>query len=112
MMTRSGEPIIRNARINQSVCQWCYRNMSVEELAQSASRIGIKGIDLVGPEHFATLEKHGLIVLRNEAHPIRANGATTPLMIIGLDDEWSGHIDPEEAWSGIDPSLPIICDLR
>jgi hypothetical protein len=26
---------------------------------------------------------------------------------VGLDDEWSGHIDPALAWHGVDPELPI-----
>ena len=56
-----------------------------------------------------SLEKHGMIVLRNETHAINLHGAGRPLMIVGLDDEWSGHIDPTTAWQGVDPSLPIIC---
>jgi predicted MPP superfamily phosphohydrolase len=56
-----------------------------------------------------SLQKHGLIVLRNQAYPIHVDGAARPLMIVGLDDEWSGHIDPARAWKDLDPTLPIIC---
>jgi hypothetical protein len=31
------------------------------------------------------------------------------LVIVGLDDEWSGHIDPERAFAGVDPANPIVC---
>lgn len=55
------------------------------------------------------LVDHGMIVLRNQALPIRVDGAARPLMIVGLDDEWSGHIDPPIAWRDVDPSLPIVC---
>ena len=55
------------------------------------------------------LRARGLIVLRNELLELRRPGAKTPLTIVGLDDEWSGHIDPELAFTGVDASLPIIC---
>jgi predicted MPP superfamily phosphohydrolase len=55
------------------------------------------------------LEQRGLIVLRNEVHQVRRPGAAAPLTIVGLDDEWSGHIDPKLAFEGINPNLPIIC---
>ncbi|HEY8665627.1 MAG TPA: metallophosphoesterase, partial [Tepidisphaeraceae bacterium] len=55
------------------------------------------------------LLERGLIVLRNEVHYIRRDGAAKPLAIVGLDDEWSGHIDPDKAFTGVDPQLPIIC---
>jgi uncharacterized protein len=57
----------------------------------------------------ARLEARGLNVLRNEHAVIRRDGATVPLVVVGLDDEWSGHIDPEEAWKGVDGSCPILC---
>lgn len=46
--------------INHAVCQWCYSDISVEELCIAAKKIGIKGIDLVGPNDWPTLKKHGL----------------------------------------------------
>jgi predicted MPP superfamily phosphohydrolase len=55
------------------------------------------------------LEDRGLVVLRNESMQVRRRGAGSPVVIVGLDDEWSGHIDPERAFDGVDPSLPIIC---
>jgi hypothetical protein len=56
-----------------------------------------------------SLCKHGLIVLRNQALQLRPNGAKTPLALVGLDDEWSGNIDPQAAFRGVEPNLPIIC---
>jgi len=55
------------------------------------------------------LRDRGLGVLRNQAHYWKLDGAQTPLCIVGLDDEWSGHIDPDKAWDGVDPALPIVC---
>jgi len=56
-----------------------------------------------------SLKDRGLIVLRNEVFQFQPRGAAKPLLIVGLDDEWSGAIDPEKAFADIDRSLPIIC---
>ena len=55
------------------------------------------------------LKDRGLIVLRNEVHYLKRDGANHPLGIVGLDDEWSGAIDPDAAFAAVDPSLPILC---
>lgn len=55
------------------------------------------------------LEDRGLNVLRNERFELRPPGASKPLVIVGLDDEWSGAIDPEKAFDGVDPDSPILC---
>ncbi|MDB5111553.1 MAG: barrel protein [Mucilaginibacter sp.] len=46
--------------INHSVCRWCYRDLTLDELCIEAKKIGIKGIDLVGPSDWPTIKKHGL----------------------------------------------------
>lgn len=46
--------------INHSVCRWCYNDISVDDLCAAAKKMGIKGIDLVGPADWPTLKKHGL----------------------------------------------------
>jgi len=46
--------------INHSVCRWCYNNLSLDELCLQAKKIGIKGIDLIGPKDWAILKKHDL----------------------------------------------------
>ena len=55
------------------------------------------------------LKKRGLIVLRNQVIQLTSPGGGNPLCIVGLDDEWSGHIDPQKAFAGLDPTAPIIC---
>ena len=51
---------VKNDRINQSVIQWCFNPMTVEELAVASAPMGLKSVELVGPEHWAKLKKHGL----------------------------------------------------
>jgi hydroxypyruvate isomerase len=48
-------------RLKQSVCRWCYRNISIEDLSKAAADIGLKGIDLIGPADWPTVRKYGLI---------------------------------------------------
>jgi len=55
------------------------------------------------------LRENGLIVLRNQTLLIRAPKAKTPLALVGLDDEWTGAIDPRAAWADVDANLPIVC---
>ena len=55
----------------------------------------------------ATLEREGIQVLRNEHVTIhRGSGRLT---IVGLDDEWTGRIDPDAAWIGLHDDHPMIC---
>lgn len=63
-------PVIRNGRINQTLCQWCYTKLSLEQLCQAAAKLGYKGIDLVGPEAFPTLKKYNLVGTMTTSHTI------------------------------------------
>jgi len=60
--TQKMEPsaLALKGNINHSVCRWCYNNLSLDELCLQAKKIGIKGIDLIGPKDWAILKKHDL----------------------------------------------------
>ena len=55
------ETIARKGRIRQSVCQWCYRNTPLDELARNAASMGLKGIDLLRPDEYDIPRRYGLI---------------------------------------------------
>ncbi len=61
---------IQNGRINQSVCGWCYQGVSTEELAAHAAKLGMAGIDLVGPDEFQILKKYDLVGTMTPSHGI------------------------------------------
>ena len=63
-------PVIRNGRVNQTICRWCYNSMPLEQLCQAAAKLGYKGIDLVGPADFPTLKKYGLVATMINSHGI------------------------------------------
>ena len=59
---------VKNGRINQSVIHWCFRPMSVEELAKHSAAMGIKSVELVGPSDWPTLKKYGLTCAITGSH--------------------------------------------
>jgi hydroxypyruvate isomerase len=54
-------PLFPAARLKQSVARWCFQKMPLRDLAQSAKRIGLVGIDLLQPEEWAVVKEHGLL---------------------------------------------------
>ncbi len=49
-----------NGKINHSVARWCYSKIPLEELCMEAKKMGIKSVELQGPEEWPVLKKHGL----------------------------------------------------
>jgi hydroxypyruvate isomerase len=64
------ETVATKGRIKQSVSQWCYGKWSLDELCQVSQKLGLKAIDLLGPNDFATVKKHGLVVSMVNTHPL------------------------------------------
>ena len=52
----------KKGRINQSVVHWCWgeRGWEVEDTAKAAKDLGCKSVEIIGPEHWPLLKKHGL----------------------------------------------------
>jgi hydroxypyruvate isomerase len=48
------------ARINQSVCRWCYRAIPLEDLCASAKAMGFRSVELLSETDWAIARKHGL----------------------------------------------------
>ncbi|MGD7652289.1 MAG: hydroxypyruvate isomerase family protein [Verrucomicrobiales bacterium] len=49
-----------SSSINHSVCKWCYKGVSLDELATAGREIGLQSIELLTPADFPTLRKYGL----------------------------------------------------
>lgn len=49
-----------NGNLKQSVCQWCYNGIPLEKLADEASRIGYRSVELLSPEQYKIIKPHGL----------------------------------------------------
>ncbi len=66
-------------RLKQSVSYWTYQKwFKLDELCVEAKRIGLKGIDLVTPEQYATVISHGLV-------PAMTSGTAPNTIPIGLN---------------------------
>jgi hydroxypyruvate isomerase len=72
-------PELTSGRLKQGVCYWTYQKwFTLEELCKEAARIGLKGIDLVRPEEYATVQKYGLV-------PSMTSGGPPNTIPIGLN---------------------------
>ena len=58
----STEPYIHELKgnINHSACYWCYNSIPLEEFCKHLNALGIKAIDLVGPEDWPILKKYDI----------------------------------------------------
>ncbi len=59
-MSSESASVALKGNINHSVCRWCYSKIELEELCKAAVSIGIKSIELTGPEEWPILKKYGL----------------------------------------------------
>ena len=71
------ERVIRNGRIRQSVCKWCYGRIPLDEFAAASRAMGLESIEILGPEAFPTLQEHGLSCAMTNSHGI-AEGINDP----------------------------------
>jgi len=55
-------------RVKQSVIYWCYKPMTVPELATQAAGMGLKSVELVTPEYWPGLKALGLICAMAPSH--------------------------------------------
>ena len=55
------ERVVKNGRINHSVCRWCYSKLSLDELCAAAAKMGLKSVELLNPPELPIVKKHGLV---------------------------------------------------
>ncbi|MGB3852458.1 MAG: TIM barrel protein [Tunicatimonas sp.] len=55
----SEQPTDKQA-INHSVCKWCYNDIPLDEFCADVKKMGISSVELLGPDEWPTLKKHGL----------------------------------------------------
>lgn len=60
----------KNGKLKQSVCKWCFNGFTLEQMCVEAVKLGLVGIDLLKPEDFPVLKKHGLVCTMVSSHPL------------------------------------------
>lgn len=87
--------------INHSACQWCYGNIPLEELVIAAKGIGLKSIELLQPDQWAVVIKHGLTCAMGYANNMGlSKGFNDPNLHAQLLKDYSVAI-PKAAEAGI-----------
>ena len=87
--------------INHSVCKWCYSSISLEDLCVAGKKIGLQSIELLGPDDWPTLKKHGLTcAMANGAELNLVDGFNDPKFHDRLFERYSAMI-PKVAEAGL-----------
>ena len=85
-LATAAEPkrVVRNGRINQSVVFWCFNSTDckwdLEQTCRIAKSLGCQSVELVRPEDWGVIGKHGL------ACALSPNGMPDPPFIKGINN--------------------------
>jgi len=60
MESSSATSLDLKGNINHSACYWCYEDIPLDTFLSDLTSLGVKAIDLVGPEDWPLLKKHNI----------------------------------------------------
>lgn len=63
-------PLSLAGNVNHSVCRWCYQNIPLEQLCEAAKGMGLKSVELLGPNEWAVAIKYGLTCAMSNGSPL------------------------------------------
>ncbi len=84
--------------INHSVCRWCYEKIPIEEFLQHLNQLGIKAMDLTGPEDWPLMKKYGI-------HASMCWGAD-----MGIEVGWNDPKLHEELIANYKRMIPLVAE--
>ncbi|TAH07922.1 MAG: hydroxypyruvate isomerase [Sphingobacteriia bacterium] len=80
--------------INHAVCRWCFNDLTLEQLCIEAKKMGITGIDLIGPKEWPILKQQGLFSsMCNGAEISLVKGWNDPQYHTTLIKNYTEHIE-------------------
>ena len=86
--------ILMKRNINHSVCKWCYGDIPLDEFAVKIKKMGITGVDLIGPKDWHILKKHNLdSTMCNGAEISLTEGFNDPQYHPQLIENYKKYID-------------------
>jgi len=84
--------------INHSVCEWCFNDIPLEDFLKTLNELGVKAIDLVGPDRWSILKKYDI-------HCSMCNGAE-----LGLANGWNNPKYHEELIKNYKEMIPKVAE--
>ena len=57
---QGGGSAVKNGRLKQSVCRWCYERIPLDEFCKQVAGMGLTAIDLLQPAEWETAARYGL----------------------------------------------------
>ena len=57
---QENNPVKLKGNINHSACKWCYSKISLDDFCKAGKAMGLVAVDLLSPNEFETVKKHGL----------------------------------------------------
>jgi hydroxypyruvate isomerase len=58
--SETGQKVVKNGRLKQSVCRWCYNKIPLPEFCDAVAAMGLTAIDLLQPNEWDIARQHGL----------------------------------------------------
>jgi len=101
----------RKGRLKQGIAPGCLgRNYSFEDLCRESARLGVQGIDLVGPERFPILRRYGLVPTMTPS----ASGISSGIIHKELHDSIAGKMlaDIDVAAAAGSPNVIVLAGER
>ena len=87
--------------INHSACQWCYSSIPLEDLVIAGKEIGLKSVELLRPEQWSVVIKHGLTCAMGYASSFGLNkGFNDPTLHEQLLSDYTTNI-PKASEAGM-----------
>jgi hydroxypyruvate isomerase len=84
-------------RLKQSVCKWCYSRMSLDDLSRNAAAMGIRSVELLGPDDWPTVKRYGLTCAM-------ASGPS------GIVEGWNRAADHDKLVKESERLLPLVAE--
>jgi hydroxypyruvate isomerase len=97
----------RKGRIKQSVCQWCFRSIPLDEFCAAAAAMGLKSVELLQPKDAPTLKKHGL-TCAIASNPTTTVGSATG--VGGITKAWNRREYHDALVSIYEPQLHAVAE--
>lgn len=92
------EDFVLKNNINHSVCHWCFQDIPLEDFLKTLNKLGVKAIDLMGPNEWPLLKKYNI-------HSTMCNGAE-----ISLTEGWNDPKYHDELIKNYTEMIPKVAE--